>query len=189
MHILYLLPEYPPASCGGIGTLYSRLLPWIASQGVKVSLITLDAGIESPINEKDGNIEIKRIPSNKGRWADIQNALMVAHEVRRLSECTSPPDLVKSTDWGNLLFFVPASIRRICRIEGSVGFFRRTWPVIQPTTWLIEKLTLSLRCEYFISCSQYAWDVTNSIYSLNRRPYSVINNIINVTNFIRPSST
>ncbi len=66
MHILLVVPEWPPDVIGGGGAVYRRIADWYASNGHSVTVVTGDHTATTPFanvrRENDGGMRIYRVP-------------------------------------------------------------------------------------------------------------------------------
>lgn len=119
MNLLYVVPEYPPYSQGGIATFYRHLLPRIAQRGHRVRVLVANAFMD-PFEAYDAEgirvdcIEAGRIQAllpRYNRYAAtpyLQRYLATAWAAWEQAEGGAGMDRVETTDWG--LLFAPWAI-------------------------------------------------------------------------------
>ena len=114
--LLFIIPEFPPAYGGGIGTFYGHLLPALASSGAEVTAI-VGSGLHScsDLHQYDGltivPIDQQLIKNLRDSFSslslspDLTSHLAAAWAAWRQANEGEGFDIVECTDWG--LFFVP----------------------------------------------------------------------------------
>ena len=114
--LLFIIPEFPPAYGGGIGTFYGHLLPALARSGAEVmAIVGSSLHTCSDLHQSDG---LKIVPldqqlvknlrdsfSSLSLSPDLTSHLAVAWAAWRQANEGEGFDVVECTDWG--LFFVP----------------------------------------------------------------------------------
>ncbi len=63
MRLVYVLEYYHP-NIGGVETLFKSLIESLAQEGHQITIITSQVTPDSPLKEKQGNIQISRMPFN-----------------------------------------------------------------------------------------------------------------------------
>ncbi|HEY0172645.1 MAG TPA: glycosyltransferase family 4 protein [Pyrinomonadaceae bacterium] len=133
--MLFVIPEYPPHSGGGIVTFYRALLPELVRQGHYVRAL-VGSGFTSklPSYEADG-VEVdfldhEAVSRNLSRFQsfralpELQRHLSAAWTAREQAEAGEGYDLVETSDWG--LLFAPWVTEKagppvVVQLHGSVG--------------------------------------------------------------------
>jgi glycosyltransferase involved in cell wall biosynthesis len=135
MNLLFVIPEYPPQSGGGIATFYRHFLPELARQGHQVHAIVGSALSGSfPSYAADG-ITVEALDANAlGRnlirfdryraLPELQRHLAAAWTAWEQTQGGTGYDLVETSDWG--LLFVPwiassHSPPTIVQLHASIG--------------------------------------------------------------------
>ena len=135
MKLLFIIPEYPPYSAGGISTFYRHLLPELSKLGHKVHVLVGSAFTDTqPSYELDGiTVEFLDSAAVDSNLTKFENYHAVPELKRHLSAAWTAweqvnqgqgYDLVEATDWG--LLFVPwivadNSIPSVVQLHASVG--------------------------------------------------------------------
>lgn len=135
MKALFIIPEYPPAFGGGIGTYYGALLPSLASHGLDVTAVVsfgLSQNVEVFVERG-----VKVFPLPQGRVSELIKAfqgfelapdfcrhLAAAWAAWEQGTAGEGYDVVECTDWG--FFAVPWLLQRsspplLIRCHGSAG--------------------------------------------------------------------
>jgi glycosyltransferase involved in cell wall biosynthesis len=135
MKLLFVLPEYPPCSAGGISTFYKYLLPELSKQGCQVRVIVGSAFTSAQPSYKSNGVSIefletKRIYANLAKFnrysaiPALQHHLAAAWAMWEQAQEGQGYDLVETTDWG--LLFAPwiassDSPPIVVQLHGSIG--------------------------------------------------------------------
>lgn len=135
MKLLFVIPEYPPCSGGGIATFYQNLLPQLAQQGHQVHVLAGSAFTSAhPGYERDGVtvefLDPTRIAANHRRFdryratPELQRHLTAAWAAWEQVRGGQGYDLVETTDWG--LLFAPwvaaaDSPPTVVQLHASIG--------------------------------------------------------------------
>ncbi|MBC1225148.1 glycosyltransferase [Nostoc sp. UCD121] len=135
MRLLFIIPEYPPHSGGGIATFYSNTLPEIVAQGHQVDVLVGSAFTSKlPNYQKDGvNVEFLNdnlISSNLYKFnryqaiPEFQRHLAAAWTAWEQVNKGQGYDLVETTDWGMLFapwIISPESPPTVVQLHASIG--------------------------------------------------------------------
>jgi glycosyltransferase involved in cell wall biosynthesis len=116
MKLLFILPEYPPYSAGGIATFYKYLLPELSNQGCQVHVLVGSAFTSAQSSyELDGVsvefLETSRVDASLSKFnrysaiPELQRHLAAAWATWEQAQAGKGYDVVETTDWG--LLFVP----------------------------------------------------------------------------------
>jgi len=116
MRLLFVIPEYPPHSGGGIVTFYGNLIPALAQRGHRIHVIVGSAFTSKlPGYETDGvkvefldqDVVDKHLSkfSRYNALPELQRHLAAAWTAWEQANKGEGFDLVETTDWGML--FVP----------------------------------------------------------------------------------
>jgi glycosyltransferase involved in cell wall biosynthesis len=116
MRLLFILPEYPPYSAGGIAAFYKHLLPELSKQDCQVNVLVGSAFTCAQSSyELDGVsvefLETSRVDANLSKFnrysaiPELQRHLAAAWATWEQTQAGKGYDLVETTDWG--LLFVP----------------------------------------------------------------------------------
>lgn len=135
MKLLFIIPEYPPSSGGGIATFYGNLLPELARQGHKVHVVVSNAlSSAQPSYQANGLtvefIDQQKIAANLKRFdhyhaiPGLQSNLANAWTTWDHTNGGKDYDVVETTDWG--LLFVPwiastDSPPTVVQLHASIG--------------------------------------------------------------------
>jgi glycosyltransferase involved in cell wall biosynthesis len=183
VNILFVCNEYPPGPHGGIGTLTRTLARGLASVGHRVAVVGVypesyprPAGRASGRDERDGEIEVVRLPESTGTAGWIRSRARLWREVsRRVRE--DGVELVEAPDWEGWTAGwpeLPAPV--VVRLSGASSFFasemgRRP---ARSTFWL-ERAALR-RADFVCSESRYLADATRGLFELARPADAVLYN-------------
>jgi glycosyltransferase involved in cell wall biosynthesis len=103
MHVLHIAWEYPPHIVGGLGRHVAELLPALAGQGVRVSVIAPRLRDGPTVEVADG-VSIRRVPVPGAGWGDYPG--FVAHAAPALAQAADDLqaregrfDLIHAHDW------------------------------------------------------------------------------------------
>jgi glycosyltransferase involved in cell wall biosynthesis len=135
MKLLFVLPEYPPYSGGGIATFYKNTLPELAKQGHQVHVL-VGSAFTSKLSSYEENgvtidfLDTEALSLNLVRFnnyhavPELQRHLAAAWTAWEQVKGGQGYDLVETTDWG-LLFIPwvasPESPPAVVQLHGSVG--------------------------------------------------------------------
>jgi len=134
MKVLFVLPEYPPDSGGGIASFYRDLLPALREAGSEVSVLKGSAFVHGSAGyELDGVrvsvLETERYQKWLGLFAhfamfpDLRSHLAAGFALKEQADESEGYDVVEVTDWG--LLFLPwilgARERVLVQLHGSSG--------------------------------------------------------------------
>lgn len=135
MHLLYVLPEFPPDFGGGIATVYGRLLPRLAADGHRITvLLASRERLDQPGYSWQG-VEVVSLQSPKldqaheelKAWrhhAFLHHFLPLAWSAWLQAQELGAFDVVEATDWA--LLFVPWLVQKrrqpvMVSLHGSCG--------------------------------------------------------------------
>ncbi|MCM1981758.1 glycosyltransferase family 4 protein [Lyngbya confervoides] len=135
MKLLYVIPEYPPQSGGGIGTFYSQFLPEIVELGHQVTVLIANPFAAEFDSFSDGGLRVASVSQaaiagylpkfdHYGAMPELQRVLATAWAAWDWGQGGQGFDLVETTDWG--LPFVPWILRdesppTLVQLHGSMG--------------------------------------------------------------------
>jgi glycosyltransferase involved in cell wall biosynthesis len=135
MRLLFVLPEFPPHSGGGIGTFYRILLPELAKQGHSIRVLVGSAFTSSAAGyEQDGVavefLDDRAVTANLSRFdsfraiPNLRRHLAAAWTAWEHAAQQRECDLVETVDWG--LLFVPWVVDltgppTVVQLHGSLG--------------------------------------------------------------------
>ena len=135
MKLLFIIPEYPPSSGGGIATFYGSLLPELARQGHQVHVVVSNAlSSAQPSYQANGVtvefIDPQKISASLKRFdryhaiPELQRHLANAWVTWDYTNGGKDYDVVETTDWG-LLFAPwitsPDSPPTVVQLHASMG--------------------------------------------------------------------
>lgn len=135
MHLLYVLPEFPPDFGGGIATVYGRLLPRLAADGHRITVVLASRErLDQPGYRWQG---VEVVPLQRPQLAQAQEELKgwrhhaflhhflpLAWAAWHQAQELGPFDLVEVTDWA--LLFIPWLVQQrpqpvVVSLHGSCG--------------------------------------------------------------------
>jgi glycosyltransferase involved in cell wall biosynthesis len=184
MRLLFVIPEYPPHSGGGIITFYGNLIPALAQRGHSIHVIVGSAFTSKlPGYETDGVtvefLDHNVVDENLNKFSrydalpELQRHLAAAWTAWEQANKGEGFDLVETTDWG--LLFVPWIVKadsppNVVQLHGSIGqidFYdpRRGEELHGCVTRLMESQLLSCADEL----QSYSKSNANSWQSLSGR--------------------
>lgn len=120
MRLLYVIPEYPPFSQGGIATFYRHLLPAIAKAGHRVRVLVANAFMDPFAAYEQDSVEVEcleleRVQALLPRYSTyaampyLQRYLATAWAAwEKVQGEKRSIDLIETTDWG--LLFAPWAV-------------------------------------------------------------------------------
>ncbi|WP_164084778.1 glycosyltransferase family 4 protein [Alteromonas flava] len=175
MKIGFVCNEYPPYTCGGIGTFTRELAERLVAQGHEVTVFGVYADVTSPLCESLQGVTVYRLPATSGWLGLWRNRRTLYHAIKAAAdkgeiEVVEVPDFEGyATFWGAL----PISV--LVRLHGTVTYFNHELnkPHSRVIKWLEQK-TLA-RADRLLSVSQYAAEKTLNIFALDK-PFTVIHN-------------
>lgn len=135
MHLLYVLPEFPPDFGGGIATVYGRLLPRLAAQGHRITVVLASRErLDQPGYCWQG---VEVVPLESSRLAQagedlkgwrhhgfLYHFLPIAWAAWLQAQEQGVFDVVEATDWA--LLFLPWLVQQrrqpvVVSLHGSCG--------------------------------------------------------------------
>ncbi len=135
MKILFIIPEYPPSSGGGISTFYRHMLPELSKYGHKIHVLVGSAFTSKRAGYELDGITVEFLDSilvseNLAKFAcyraipEFQRHLAAAWTAWEQVKGGRGYDLVETTDWGML--FAPwiasaESPPTVVQLHGSIG--------------------------------------------------------------------
>ena len=135
MKLLFIIPEYPPHSGGGITTFYRHLLPELCRQGHQVHVLAGSAFSPALPGYSDDGLTVEfldpqRVAAKLAQFdryravPEFQRHLAAAWAAWEQVEGGKAYDLVETTDWG--LLFIPwivsaTSPPAIVQLHASIG--------------------------------------------------------------------
>jgi len=135
MKILFIIPEYPPDSGGGISTFYRYTLPELSKQGHKIHILVGSAftrkragyELEGTIVEFLDSTVVSKNLAKFDRYRAIpefQRHLAAAWTAWEQTNGGRGYDIVETTDWGMLFvpwMASPESPPTVVQLHGSIG--------------------------------------------------------------------
>ncbi len=135
MKLLFIIPEYPPCSGGGIATFYKHLLPQLAKQGHQVHVIAGNAFTPTHQAYQTEGVTVEfldpdQVNAYRNRFdryqatPELQRHLAAAWVAWDQSQGGKDYDLVETTDWG--LLFAPWIVSQdspptVVQLHASIG--------------------------------------------------------------------
>lgn len=136
MKILFVLPEYPPHSGGGIASFYSNILAELVSLGNQVDVLVGSAFTSNLSSYKSSGVNVGFLSEDLVEFyhdqftyyqpfPELQKHLTAAWAIWQQTNGGKGYDLIEVTDWG--LLFVPWIINQnssppvVVRLHGSIG--------------------------------------------------------------------
>lgn len=135
MRLLFVIPEYPPHSGGGIGTFYAQFLPQLVAQGHEVTVLVANPFSGEFEGYSEAGVTVSCVP--KGAIAaqmsafahyaslpELQRSLATAWAAWEFIKGGQKFDAVETADWG--LTFVPWIVSpeappTVVQLHGSMG--------------------------------------------------------------------
>ncbi|MCC9071688.1 glycosyltransferase family 4 protein [Flavobacterium sp. F-65] len=184
MKVAFLTPEYPhlkTGNSGGIGTSIKNLAIGLLAEGVFVRVLVY--GQKEDATFYDDGILIQQIKNIKFKglswWLTRKKIESIINELHSNKEI----DLVEAPDWTGITSFIsPTKCPIIIRLHGSDTYFCHLDK--RPVKWINkfhEKKALQ-RADGLLSVSQFTANITNTVFSLNRK-FTIISNPIDTTLF------
>ncbi|MBD2501514.1 glycosyltransferase family 4 protein [Anabaena azotica] len=135
MRLLFIIPEYPPYSAGGISTFYRHILPELSKQGHQIHVLVGSAFTsKQPSYELDGVtvefLDSNVVASNLAKFnryqaiPEFQRHLAAAWTAWEQVNGGRGYDLVETTDWGMLFapwMISPESPPTVVQLHASIG--------------------------------------------------------------------
>ncbi|BAY33455.1 group 1 glycosyl transferase [Nostoc carneum NIES-2107] len=135
MKLLFIIPEYPPCSGGGIATFYSNLLPELCHQGHQVHVLVGSAFSPALTDYQVNGLTVEflkpqAVNANLAKFnryhaiPEFQRHLAAAWTIWEQVNGGKDYDLVETTDWGML--FVPWMVSAdspttVVQLHASIG--------------------------------------------------------------------
>ncbi|MBD2508827.1 glycosyltransferase family 4 protein [Nostoc muscorum FACHB-395] len=135
MKLLFIIPEYPPCSGGGIATFYSNLLPELSRQGHQVRVVVGSAFSPALTDYQVNGLTIEflkpqAVNANLAKFnryhaiPEFQRHLAAAWTIWEQVNGGQEYDLVETTDWGML--FAPWIVSEnspptVVQLHASIG--------------------------------------------------------------------
>lgn len=175
MKIGFICNEYPPATCGGIGTFVRELAERLVAEGHQVTIVGVYANVDQREERQQQGVTVIQLPAQGGLSGIYVDRRSLFVEVKTLSEA-GQIDLIEIPDFeGYAAFWGKLSIPIVVRLHGTATYFsqelgQRPSRLVR---WL-EQQTLN-KATQLISVSHYAARETLNVFSL-KMPYNVIHN-------------
>lgn len=182
--IAFLTPEYPHAktgNSGGIGTSIKNLAQGLLKQGCEVRILVY--GQTADVVFDDHGIVVQQIKNRKLKglswWLTRKKLERIIDELYAKKEI----DLVEAPDWTGITSFIkPKKCPVVIKLHGSDTYFCHLDQ--RPVKWVNkfhEKRALQ-NADGLISVSQFTADLTNQLFSLNKK-FTIIPNAIDMSLF------
>jgi len=188
MRLVYVLEYYYP-NIGGVETLFKNLIESLAKEGHQITIITSQVNSDSPLKEKQGNIQINRMPFNNRYLFTFLGFFYILPYIRN-------SQLIHTTSYNAAIpaFFAAKLFRKKVIIT-----FHEVWADLwyklpymgklgKIVHYLFEQLLLKLPFTHFVGVSQ---STTNNLLKagIKKSKTSTIYNGINYNDFqLNPSS-
>jgi glycosyltransferase involved in cell wall biosynthesis len=184
MKIAFLTHEYPHSktgNSGGIGTSIKNLATGLLEQGCSVRVLVYGQKEESVFEDQGIVIQqIKNIKLKGLSWfltrKKIQKIINQLYNQQKI-------DLVEASDWTGITSFIkPKLCPIVIKIHGSDTYFCHLDN--RPVKWntkFHEKRAVN-NADALLSVSQFAADLTNQVFGLNKQ-FTIISNAIDVNLF------
>lgn len=189
MKIAFLTHEYPHSktgNSGGIGTSIKNLATGLLEQGCSVRVLVYGQKEESVFEDQGIVIQqIKNIKLKGLSWfltrKKIQKIINQLYNQQKI-------DLVEASDWTGITSFIkPKLCPIVIKIHGSDTYFCHLDN--RPVKWntkFHEKRAVN-NADALLSVSQFAADLTNKVFGLNKQ-FTIIPNAIDVNLFKNTSN-
>lgn len=135
MNFLYVIPEYPPQSGGGIGTFYGHFLPELLALGHQVSVLVANPFTAEFADYEQEGIKVCCLPqaaiakqfpffAHYAAMPELQRILATAWAAWDYAQQGQGFDVIETTDWG--LLFAPWIVSEetpptVVQLHGSIG--------------------------------------------------------------------
>ncbi|WP_100644244.1 glycosyltransferase family 4 protein [Alteromonas facilis] len=175
MKIGFVCNEYPPVTCGGIGTFTRELAEMLVAQGDEVHVFGVYADVTDAIHENVNGVEVHRYPAKpgiKGIWNNrrqLYNAVKCAAKEQQIEIIEIPDFEGYGAFWGRL------AIPVVARLHGSVTYFNHELKRAPSRLMKYLELATLKRASGLISVTHYAALETLSVFHL-KQSYDVIHN-------------
>ena len=182
MKLIYVLEYYYP-NIGGVETLFKSLIESLAQEGHQITIITSQSDKDTPLKEKQGNIQINRMPFNNRYLFTFLGFFYILPHIRNCH-------LVHTTSYNAAIpaFFAAKLFRKKVIIT-----FHEVWADLwnrlpymgklgKTVHYLFEQLLLKLPFHHFIGVSQ---STSNDLIKagIKKEAVSTIYNGINYADF------
>jgi len=182
MRLVYVLEYYYP-NIGGVETLFKSLIESLAKEGHQITIITSRINSNSPLKEKQGNIEIARMPFNNRYLFTFLGFFYILPYIKN-------SQLIHTTSYNAAIpaFFAAKLFRKKVIIT-----FHEVWADLwyrlpymgklsKTVHYLFEQLLLKLPFTHFVGVSQ---STTNNLIKsgIKKSKVSTIYNGINYNDF------
>lgn len=175
MKIGFICNEYPPVTCGGIGTFTRELAERLVQAGHHVHVIGVYAGQTSIKIAEQNGVLVERLPARGGLIGLYSDRRRLYRRVNTLAKA-GELDVIEVPDFeGGAAFWGRLSIPRVVRLHGTVTYFNQE--LEQPANKLTKRLELStlVNSDCWLSVSDYAAQETCNAFAI-KKPYEVIYN-------------
>ena len=189
MRLVYVLEYYYP-NIGGVETLFKSLIESLAKEGHQITIITSQVDSDSPLKEKQGNIQITRMPFNNRYLFTFLGFFYILPYIKN-------SQLIHTTSYNAAIpaFFAAKLFRKKVIIT-----FHEVWADLwyrlpymgklgKGVHYLFEQLLLKLPFSHFVGVSQ---STTNNLLKagIKKSKTSTIYNGIDYSDFqLNPSFT
>lgn len=182
MRLVYVLEYYYP-NIGGVETLFKSLIESLAKEGHQITIITSQVNSSSPLKEKQGNIQITRMPFNNRYLFTFLGFFYILPYIKN-------SQLIHTTSYNAAIpaFFAAKLFRKKVIIT-----FHEVWADLwyrlpymgklgKIVHYLFEQLLLKLPFSHFVGVSQ---STTNNLIAagIKKSKTSTIYNGINYKDF------
>jgi len=125
LNICFLCDEYPPSPHGGLGTFVKGLAGYLGSAGHEVSVLGAYPGLDEVVVERDGPVEVARIPlsGGNGRASFFLNRLAFARAAREWSD-SRDVDVIEGFERGGWTLFLNSGRPLVIRLHNPRVLFK-----------------------------------------------------------------
>lgn len=180
MRVCFICCEYPPASHGGIGSVTQVLGRALVAAGHEVRAVGVYTGLKASRMDKDGGVEVWRLPMPTGRFGWMRGRKLLYQTVKQWAD-RGEIDIVEAPDWEGYAAGWPSlRVPVVTRLHGSSSYFAREmrarvdWPA-----WCLEAASFH-RADQCCSTSAYTAARTQRILGRRRNPIEVLFNPVEI---------
>lgn len=175
MRIGFICNEYPPSTCGGIGTFTRELAEQLTTLGHEVRIIGVYSDIKEAEISEQNQVIVERLPAKSGWRGIIGNRRTLYRRIKQL-QSEDAIDVIESPDFeGYSAFWGRLKIPLLVRLHGTVTYFSHE--LNQPASRLIRLIEREAlkKADRLVSVSHYAAKQTLDIFALDKA-YDVVHN-------------
>jgi glycosyltransferase involved in cell wall biosynthesis len=171
----FICNEYPPSTCGGIGTFTRELAEQLVALGHEVRVIGVYADIQRATVVEQNQVIVERLPATAGWRGIVSNRRRLYQRVKQLQN-EGLIDLIESPDFeGYSAFWGKLTIPLVVRLHGTVTYFsHQLGQPVNPLIRLIERNALK-SADKLVSVSHYAAKQSFDIFDL-QKTYDLVHN-------------